>query len=564
MNYKSPALVLFLLLFNFSLSQEKILNISGTNIEDETIISKYKYESKHETLKQLMEEVSKFQQKLKTSGYINNNLKNLIKDSDSIYLAKIELKNKIENLIVKLDSNIIEQYYFSKLNLKINKDNTIIIPYSKIETELLRYNKIIASSGYPFSSLKLTDIIKTNQNTLTAKLIVSVDDIKRGLDKIIIKGYEKFPKSFLNRFLKINTNSTFNIDAINRKTKALKNLNFARQSKSPEILFSKDSTHLYLYLEKMSSNNFDGYIGFTTNENTDKLEFNGYLDLMLNNNLNYGETLHLNYKSDESDQKNFNLTTSLPYIFSSPIGLEASLQILKRDSTFINTKQKANLYYQINDANRVYAGITATESSNLSNNDNITNITDFNSNIYTLKYQYQTLQNEDKIFKTKTNLNLEIGVGSRNTSVTKTKQSILNLTGNHIFNLNQTNSIYLKTIIQRLESDNYFENELYRFGGINTIRGFTENSLTANSVNILISEYRYRLSEGLFVNSVLDYANFENKLLNQNENLFGFGFGFGVLTNSGLLRFIYANGKTENEKVKFSNSKIHLSLTANF
>ena len=511
-----------------------------------------------------MEEVSKFQQKLKTRGYINNNLKNLIKDNDSIYLAKIELKNKIENLIVKLDSNIIKQYYFSKLNLKINKDNTIIIPYSKIETELLRYNKIIASSGYPFSSLKLTDIIKTNQNTLTAKLIVSVDDIKRGLDKIIIKGYEKFPKSFLKRFLKINTNSTFNIDAINRKTKALKNLNFARQSKSPEILFSKDSTHLYLYLEKMSSNNFDGYIGFTTNENTDKLEFNGYLDLMLNNNLNYGETLHLNYKSDESDQKNFNLTTSLPYIFSSPIGLEASLQILKRDSTFINTKQKANLYYQINDANRVYAGITATESSNLSNNDNITNITDFNSNIYTLKHQYQTLQNEDKIFKTKTNLNLEIGIGSRNTSVKKTKQSILNLTGNHIFNLNQTNSIYLKTIIQRLESDNYFENELYRFGGINTIRGFTENSLTANSVNILISEYRYRLSEGLFVNSVLDYANFENKLLNQNENLFGFGFGFGVLTNSGLLRFIYANGKTENEKVKFSNSKIHLSLTANF
>lgn len=564
MNYKSPALVLFLLLFNFSLSQEKILNISGTNIEDETIISKYKYENKHETLKQLIEEVSKFQQKLKTSGYINNNLKNLIKNNDSIYLAKIELKNKIENLIVKLDSNIIKQYYFSKLNLKINKDNTIIIPYSKIETELLRYNKIIASSGYPFSSLKLTDIIKTNQNTLTAKLIVSVDDKKRGLDKIIIKGYEKFPKSFLKRFLKITTNSTFNIETINKKTKALKNLNFARQSKSPEILFSKDSTHLYLYLEKMSSNNFDGYIGFTTNENTDKLEFNGYLDLMLNNNLNYGETLHLNYKSDESDQKNFNLTTSLPYIFSSPIGLEASLQILKRDSTFINTKQKVNFYYQVNDANRVYAGITATESSNLLTNDNITNITDFNSNIYTLKYQYQTLQNEDKIFKTKTNLNLEIGVGSRNTSVKKTKQTNFNLTGNHIFNLNQTNSIYLKTIIQRLESDNYFENELYRFGGINTIRGFTENSLTANSVNILISEYRYRLSEGLFVNSVLDYANFENKLLNQNENLFGFGFGFGVLTNSGLLRFIYANGKTENEKVKFSNSKIHLSLTANF
>ena len=564
MNYKSPALLLFLILFKLSWSQEKILNISGINIEDDSIISKYDYKSKHESLTLLNNEISNFQQKLQTSGYISNNLITLTNKNDSIYFAKIELKTKIENLIIKLDSNIFKQHYFSKLNLKIKKDNTILIPYTKVETELLRLNKIIASSGYPFSSLQLGDIVKTNKTTLTAKLVVYMEDKKRGLDKITIKGYEKFPKSFLKRFLKISTNKTFNIEAINKKAKALKNLSFARQSKNPEILFSKDSTHLYLYLEKLTSNNFDGYIGFTTNENTNKLEFNGYLDLMLNNNLNYGETLHLNYKSDESDQKNFNLTTSLPYIFSSPVGLEASLQILKRDSTFLNTKQKGNLYYQINDANRTYVGIETTESSNLSNNDNLTNIKDFNSNLYILKHQYKTLQNEDKIFKTKTNMSLELGIGSRKTALKETKQALIHLTGNHIFNLNLRNSIYLKTIIQRLESDNYFENELYRFGGINTIRGFTENSLTANSVNILMSEYRYRLSEGMFVNSVLDYAKFENKLINQNENLFGFGFGFGVLTNSGLLRFIYANGKTENEKVKFSNSKIHLSLTANF
>ena len=564
MNYKSPTLLLFLILFKLSWSQEKILNISGINIEDDSIISKYDYKSKHESLTLLNNEISNFQQKLQTSGYISNNLITLTNKNDSIYFAKIELKTKIENLIIKLDSNIFKQHYFSKLNLKIKKDNTILIPYTKVETELLRLNKIIASSGYPFSSLQLGDIVKTNKTTLTANLVVYMEDKKRGLDKITIKGYEKFPKSFLKRFLKISTNKTFNIEAINKKAKALKNLSFARQSKNPEILFSKDSTHLYLYLEKLTSNNFDGYIGFTTNENTNKLEFNGYLDLMLNNNLNYGETLHLNYKSDESDQKNFNLTTSLPYIFSSPLGLEASLQILKRDSTFLNTKQKGNLYYQINDANRTYVGIETTESSNLSNNDNLTNIKDFNSNLYILKHQYKTLQNEDKIFKTKTNMSLELGIGSRKTALKETKQALIHLTGNHIFNLNLRNSIYLKTIIQRLESDNYFENELYRFGGINTIRGFTENSLTANSVNILMSEYRYRLSESMFVNSVLDYAKFENKLINQNENLFGFGFGFGVLTNSGLLRFIYANGKTENEKVKFSNSKIHLSLTANF
>ncbi len=564
MNLKTATSILFILLFQFSWSQELVLNISGVDSNDDKIISFYDYTKKHETLQSLEDEITLFQNKLKKNGYINNTLFSITENKDSVFSVLLQLKNKIEFLAITLDSSITKQTYYSKLNLKITKDNEVIIPYSKIENELIKYNKIIASAGNPFSTLKLSDIISRDQNTLTAKLIISDDDNKRSLDKIVIKGYEKFSKSFLKRFLKINKNKIFNIEAINKKTKSLNNLSFARQSKSAEILFTKDSTHLYLYLEKLTSNNFDGYIGFTTNENTNKIEFNGYLDLSLNNNLNYGETLYLNYKSDESDQKNFNLTTTLPYIFSSPIGIEASLQIIKRDSSFINTKQKGNLYYQLNDANRIYAGIESTESSNLSNTEDFTNITDFNSQLFTIKHQYKTLQNAERIFKTKTDLSLEFGTGSRKTTTNNTKQTLITIIGEHIFKLNHTNSIYTKALIHRLESDNYFDNELYRFGGINNIRGFTENSLSANSLNMLMTEYRHTLSEGVFVNTVLDYANFKNQLLNQNENIIGFGFGFGVLTNSGLLRFIYANGKTENEKVKFSNSKIHLSLTANF
>ncbi len=59
-------------------------------------------------------------------------------------------------------------------------------------------------------------------------------------------------------------------------------------------------------------------------------------------------------------------------------------------------------------------------------------------------------------------------------------------------------------------------------------------------------------------------AYFENDITQVKEKLFAFGLGFGINTKAGLLKFNYANGKPENQKFKFTDSKIHLSLNAKF
>ncbi len=56
------------------------------------------------------------------------------------------------------------------------------------------------------------------------------------------------------------------------------------------------------------------------------------------NNLNAGEEFTLYWKSDGKNQKTFNIGIELPYIFKSPFGLKANLNIFKQDSTFQNTK----------------------------------------------------------------------------------------------------------------------------------------------------------------------------------------------------------------------------------
>ena len=147
---------------------------------------------------------------------------------------------------------------------------------------------------------------------------------------------------------------------------------------------------------------------------------------------------------------------------------------------------------------------------------------------------------------------------------TKTNQTLYFLKASKIFNLNRKNSFYVLLQAQGIDSDTYLQNELIRFGGINSIRGFEENSLLASYYGLINLEYRYRLNSGIYIHTISDGAYFENKITKSKEKLFGFGFGFGIITKAGLLKLNYANGKSENQNFKLSNSKIHLSLNAIF
>ena len=339
---------------------------------------------------------------------------------------------------------------------------------------------------------------------------------------------------------------------------------FANEIKSPEILFSKDSTTLYLYLEKTKSNAFDGFLGFGTNEETNKLEFDGYLNLNLTNNLNFGESFRLLYKSDENDQKTFETNISLPYLFKTPIGADLLLRIFKRDSSFTTVNQSGKLHYQVNSMNKLYAGVISTESNNLLNKNTSTSIPDYKTLHYTFAYQYLKPEPNDQLFQIRSKIFLEFGSGNRKTNSSIEKQTTYTLDAFKIFTLNYKNSIYLRVNGSNLISDTYFENELLRFGGINSIRGFEENSIFATFFSTLNTEYRFKLNNSIYLHSIIDAGYFEDKTLNTKEKLFGYGFGFGILTKAGLLKFNYANGKNENTQFKLTNSKIHLSLTAKF
>lgn len=544
-----------------SYSQGLYLSVNGNSETETQIIDSLYYQKSFNDFSSLQQEVILIKTKLINLGYIESELVHLEKRNDSTYSANYNLKNRYETIRLYFDSSI--NRTILKLVSTSNNDSYIDIEIGKLEETLKILNAEISNLGDPFSILQLTNVKKQSDDSLYADLTISEQIQKRTIDSIIIKGYEKFPKSYVKRFLKIKRNQPFNLKTIKDKTSELENLPFANQIKEPEVLFTKDSTLLYIYVEKQKSNAFDGFLGFSTNPETNKLEFNGYLNLNLVNNLNYGESFRLVYKSDESEQKTFDVRAKLPFLFGSPLGTELGLNIFKKDSTFVTVSQSAKLQYQLNSRNLISIGIDATTSTNLLDNSSVF-VDDYKSVFYSLNYLFIKRQRYDPLFPINFQCDVSASFGNRTFEGTVESQTKLSLDTYKIFNLNNKNSVFIRLTSALLNSDRYFDNELFRFGGINSIRGFEENSLAANLVSVINTEYRYRVSNSLYVNSILDASYFENQLLEVKEKLFGFGFGFGLLTKAGLFKFNYSNGKTENQSFKFSDSKIHLSLTASF
>jgi hypothetical protein len=543
-------------------AQNLKLVVKGKDSIETTIIDSLSYKKSFLDYNSLKSNLENLHLKIQKSGFIESRLISTVKVNDSIYDANFSLNKKYYTVYIYYDKNLL-----SKEILEFISDNVtpeyFVISISKSEEVLNYLNSQIVKDGQPFASLKLTNLKKKDENNIQAELTLATGN-KRNIDNIIVKGYEDFPKSYIKRYLKIKSSDVFNLEDVKEKSEALNSLPFARQRKIPEILFTKDSTALYLYLEKTKSNTFDGFLGFGTNESTNKIEFDGYLNLNLINNLNYGESFNLIYKSDENEQKTFEANLNLPYLFGSALGTELALNIFKKDSTFTTVNQSGSLFYQVNSKQKVFAGIDAIQSNNLLDNKPSLDIQDYNSTIYNLRYQYIKRQNLNLLFPVNFIFDLKIGLGKRNFTDLVEKQTLFNLNIFKIFNLNNMNSIYLKVNTAGIYTDNYLTNELFRFGGITSIRGFEENSLIASLFGTINTEYRYQLNNSIYVHSIFDAAYFENDITKIKEKLFGFGFGFGIYTKSGLLKFNYANGKSEHQKFKISDSKIHISLSALF
>ena len=219
--------------------------------------------------------------------------------------------------------------------------------------------------------------------------------------------------------------------------------------------------------------------------------------------------------------------------------------------------------YYFNYNTKVFVGYQSASSSDIQNT-NSALISDFNNSFITSHLDFTVFNPDDFLFPDKTQLYLKLGTGKRESKTSNNNQFFTTINLSHNLYLNKKNSINIKSHNFYLKSNDYVINELHRFGGINSIRGFNENSLQANLFSSVLTEYRYAVNDGLYLHSIIDYGYYQDKTVNKSNNLVGLGFGFGLLTKNGLFNFIYANGSTKEQTIKLSNSIVHISFKARF
>ena len=559
---KRTLLLFLFIFFSYSTSaQNSYLKISGASEFENKTIDSIGYNKNHSNVKTVFEEMQLVSVKLMKMGYIDTEVLKNSKVNDSTFLFQIQLGNRTNFIHIYKGRN-------STLKSLVNfesKSDTLIMKISETESFLDQTLGKLESNGYSLSKLKLVNFRKIKKH-LTAELVLEIGN-RRQLNDIVINGYDKFPEGHKKEIVRLHKNKTFNQENLKKIFNDFEKFRFVNQTKYPEILFTKDTTKVYVYLEKSKANKFDGYIGFSNDENN-KLAFNGYLDLLLVNIMNAGEEFSLYWKSDGGNQKTFNLGVEVPYIFKSPIGIKASLNIFKQDSIFQNTRTTIDLGYFFNYNSRLYLGYQSAESSDIQNK-NSAIISDYKNSFLTSNLEYTKQDSENVTFPKKSSIALKMGIGKRTTNqlaqtLGTNKQTYIHINAMHNFYLNRKNCLNINYQNYFLKSDTYIINELYRFGGINSIRGFSENTLQANFMTALISEYRYIISKDLFIHTIMDYGYYQDKSSDNKGNLLGLGLGMGLKTKNGLIKISLANGTTKAQEIKFYDSIVTIRYNVVF
>ena len=171
-------------------------------------------------------ELSNHIDKLQLRGYLEVRVDSLIK-SDSVCVAYLSPGKRLEFIKVFYD-------HISKDNLKekdlkpfVSEINAsyFLIPFVEIPNFMNSVVTVFESKGDSFVKLSLDKINLQNQEA-SATLKLERNFIRR-IDKVVVKGYENFPKNYINHELNLKTGSIFNKEKIELASRAINNLRFA-------------------------------------------------------------------------------------------------------------------------------------------------------------------------------------------------------------------------------------------------------------------------------------------------------------------------------------------------
>lgn len=487
---------------------------------------------------------------LKKRGNLEAEVKSFIMVDSLNYEVQINKNQKIKYVKISnlsdLDSDVLNI-------LNVYKLENGLVKFEEIDEILSEISKKLSRKGFPFATLAFKNHDLITSSTLESDLLIDYGD-KRFLNKVVVKGYEDFPKNFKKNIFKLKKDKLLDLEQALDKSKLINRTKFARNSRDPEILFTKDSTSLFLYLEKIRKNSFDGFISFDTDENSGKINIQGYAKISLNNTFNAGENINFDFNAHKNRDRSLKSNINIPYFLGSAFNVNYTLNLIQKDSTYTSNENIIDIDVNLNKT-KLGLGFQKNKSDSGIETENIKS---FDSKLFNVFSEYLIIDEGDKFNPEFFKLSLRYGLGKKEqlnniTSISKYKLEI-----SKKFNISKRFKFQPLIIKEKINSKNLVNNELLRFGGGNSIRGFDDNSIFSDSYTLLKTNLNYYLNDTIYIYTIFDIANYSDNILNIEKDIYSGGFGFSTLTENGLISVNYSKGNNWGNSFNLKNAKINV------
>lgn len=435
----------------------------------------------------------------------------------------------------------------------------------------------LENHGYPFARIKLDSIEIENQEISAQLNLQKYQEIK--IDTIEIKGNAKISYNYITNYLGIKKDDIYNESAFSNISTRIQELPFATEKLPSEAWFSDKTAKVIVVLEKKKANLFNGILGLQPNEETSEVVLTGEINLKLINALGSGEILQLEWRRLQDQTQSILAGANLPFIFNTSLGIDGKLEIFRQDTSFNTVKQYIGIPYYLKKGNYFKVFLENQSSSLIGDADNVSNLenADYSFLGYGIGYTGSFLDyklNPRKGWNIETEASFgekELGSSLHDRaqyqdiplSSTQIKTQLKLATYIPIF---KTSTI--KTAINGgyIDNQQLAGNELFRIGGLKTLRGFDEASIFTSGYLIGTLEYRLLMERNSFIAAFADIAYYEKNSIAEslNDSPIGFGAGITFETKAGIFTLNYALGKQFDNPILLRNGKVHFGIVNYF
>ena len=547
--------------------------------EAQIIIQQQKIRPAYKSIQKIERKLELLVQELRRNSFLSASLDTVLVENNTC-IAEIFIGEKMQFHQITVEGISQEEIQTFKMEKRFFRQTSF-----SMEAVFL-YNKTLSNhlwnTGYPFATIQMNEIMEDSMGK-TAKITVQKNNFIN-FDSIIVVGNLKISKRFCYGYLGLKRGKPYNESVVKDIPARMQELPFANLLRSPSVSFGEDKAVLFIYADRQKNNQFDGYLGVVPNDEiSGKILLTGSLTLNLNNVFTLGENLKLNWKRIQVLSQNLDISADFPYLFASPFGIDGIFQLEKKDTNYLNLNFLAGIRYFIKKNNylRVYYQF---KNSRLSNNAMLPYLSvlpsniDYDAHLYGLALSFRKL---DYIFNPRKGyaftLNTALGqrVIIKNSHIKEFLYQGMQLSS---MQLQLTGDADIYCPIKKhwvwyvglkggyLYGKQLFENELFKIGGLKTLRGFDEQSILTSSYMLLINELRYIFGQRSYFQLFFDVATLEKNTSAEYIFDIPFGFGAGVSfdTKAGIFAFNYAFGRQMNNPIRIASGKITFGYTALF